>query len=240
MEYDSFQFFTTQNMKYQFSLIAFAAVISFYACKNDTQPQAPGLSEAGATPDSGARDISFAIDTSQTRVLWSCSKPGKTHTGYVKAKDGRAVLRSGSLVGGRVLIDMNSITVTDLEGDSKAQLEAHLKGNSEGKEDDFFNVQKYPYAEFEITRVSPLINDDNYNALVYGNLDIKGLIREIGFRANIQKDTSGLNLISQKFSINRTEWGIHFRSKSIFSGLKDRFIDDEIELEIRMFSVSSS
>ena len=50
------------------------------------------------------------------------------------------VLQNGNITGGEFVIDMNSIACTDLEGDSKGQLEGHLKS------DDFFGVENHPTA----------------------------------------------------------------------------------------------
>ena len=62
------------------------------------------------------------------------------------------------------MIDMNSITVLDLEGDYKANLEAHLKGTVDEKADDFFNVNQFPTANFEVTKIGELTNNPDANA----------------------------------------------------------------------------
>ena len=83
----------------------------------------------------------------ETVETWVTEARRKVEEGTFKAND--SIIESGNFT-----IDMMSIEVTDLEGDDKKSLEAHLKGTVEGKEGDFFNVLKYPTANFVVTGVA--------------------------------------------------------------------------------------
>jgi|GEM_PF-3548867 len=48
---------------------------------------------------------------------------------------------------------MTTINVLDLKGQEKENLENHLEGYANGKEDHFYNVNKYAEANFEIPSV---------------------------------------------------------------------------------------
>jgi hypothetical protein len=41
-----------------------------------------------------------------------------------------------------------------------------------------------------------------------------------------------MTLNTEVFTINRTDWGVNYGSKSVFENLGDKFINDDIELKI--------
>ena len=89
------------------------------------------------------------------------------------------MVNGGKIVGGTFVIDMNSITCTDIKDDQyNAKLVGHLKS------DDFFGVEKFPTATFEITGASPIADaaagQPNYN--VEGNLTIKEILEKHDIR----------------------------------------------------------
>ena len=45
---------------------------------------------------------------------------------------------------------------------------------------------------------------------------------------------STIAVISKGFSINRTEWGIVYKSKNVFKEIGDKFINDEIVLKLKL------
>ena len=131
---------------------------------------------------------------------------------------------------------MNTITNTDMEGDSKTNLENHLKGFAEGKEDHFFDVAKHPTGKFEITKVSKLSGDEEATHLIYGNLTLKGVSKEIAFRALIGIGEERVEVTTPAFTIDRTEWGVNYGSKTVFDDLGDKFVEDAVGLNIVLFA----
>ena len=87
---------------------------------------------------------------------------------------------------------MNSIEVTDegMDESDKRSLENHLKGTVEGKETDFFNVNKYPTATFEITGVT----EENGQKMLQGNLTLKEETKNIQFPVNSSIDGETITL----------------------------------------------
>ncbi|MGB0261158.1 MAG: YceI family protein, partial [Flavobacteriaceae bacterium] len=67
-------------------------------------------------------------------VNWTGYKVTGQHSGTLALKSGSINIQDGQLVGGEFVVDMTSLTVTDLKGKGKANLEGHLKS------DDFFGV----------------------------------------------------------------------------------------------------
>ena len=207
--------------------ILLLALSLFVACKGDKAQKAGAAEEVAETTGQ-----TLSVDTSASIINWTGTKPTGSHTGTVNISEGTLSVKDGNITGGNFTIDMTSISNTDLEGDQKANLEAHLKGSAEGKEDDFFNVAKYPTASFAITKVTKVANSDEGNILVYGNLTMKDVTKNVAFSAKTGMADGTLRVKTNPFKINRTDWGIKFMSNSFFDDLKDNFINDDIELSI--------
>jgi polyisoprenoid-binding protein YceI len=150
--------------------------------------------------------------------------------GTIDIAEGSFYANDSIVESGTFLIDMNSITVTDLEGEDRENLEAHLKGTVEGKEGDFFNVNEYPDAQFEVTGIS----EGNGQTMLQGNLTMRGETKNVEFPVNIDRNGDELELTSETFSIDRTKWKVNYGSKSVFDSLGDNFINDEITLTIKV------
>jgi len=201
------------------------------SCKKDNAAKAVvGAAKEAAKTTAAAKSYSVA---NTSKVMWTGTKPTGAHSGTINVTSGSAQVTDGKLTGGKFVIDMNTIACTDLQGDSKLSLEAHLKGTRDENEvDDFFNVAKFPTAEFELTKTTALSDGSDATHLVYGNLTMKGVTKEVGFKANVNIQDNGIIVKTPEFTINRTDWGIKFMSKNFIEGLKDKFIDDEIKLSL--------
>lgn len=209
------------------ALIAGLSAITF-SCKNEKKNETEAK-EAATAASATEVAIKYTAVPAESTIEWKGSKPTGSHTGTIAIESGVVSIKNNALESGNFLIDMNSITVTDLEaGDGKEDLETHLKGDAEGKEDHFFNVKEYPTAAFEITGVSEV----DGKSVVNGNLTIKGIKKNISFPVNISSTEETVTITSEPFTINRTDWGVNYGSKSIFDNLGDKFINDEIELKI--------
>lgn len=218
--------------------IGFLIAGTFAACNRASDAEVADASEA-QTPTTSAGETYDVVEGTSV-VLWEGYKPGRTHTGTVDIGSGNLVFENDQLVGGSILLNMRSIAVTDLEpGKGKEKLEAHLKGTETGKENDFFSVVKHPTAVFAITKVTALANDPQANHMVYGNLALKGIERNIGFRASIEATGSNIIVTSPLFKIDRTEWDLKFMSNSFFDNLGDNFIEDEIGLSINLVAAKA-
>ena len=216
-------------------LMMFAVVLlvgSISSCK-DSEGAKAGVSDKGEV--AVATGVTMNVDVANSKVLWEGTKPTGAHNGMVNVSEGSVSVKEGKVTGGTFTLDMNSITCLDLEGDSKAGLEGHLKGTAEAEKDDhFFNVKKYPTAKFEITKVTGLAGNPDANSLVYGNLTMKDQTKQVSFKANISTDGKMVRVSAPKFTIDRTQWNVTYGSKSIFDDLKDKFVNDEIGLQIEL------
>lgn len=176
----------------------------------------------------------YVADTAASIVNWSGAKPGTVHTGTINVAEGTFAVTDGNITGGSFLIDMNSIVDTDLEGDYKAGLEAHLKGTATGKEDDFFNVAKYPTSKFEITSVTAIEGDSVNTHEIAGNLTLKDITKNVTFKANVSSNDDGtITATSEQFTIDRTEWDIKFMA-TVIGFPADKAVAPEIGLQINL------
>ena len=217
------------------TLMMFAMILlvgSMTSCK-DSEGAKAEVSNKGEV--AAATGVTMAVDLANSKVLWEGTKPTGSHNGTVNVSGGSVSVKDGKVTGGNFTLDMNSITSLDLEGDNKAGLESHLKGTAEAEKDDhFFNVKKYPTAKFEITKVTGLAGNADANSLVYGNLTMKDQTKQVSFKANIATDGKMVRVSAPKFTIDRTQWNVTYGSKSIFDDLKDKFVNDEIGLQIEL------
>ena len=202
-------------------------------CKNDNRQAQTGEALEVATAKMEA--VEFIVDPTASVIEWQGKKPTGTHTGTIQIAEGTFHANDSIVESGTFVIDMASINVTDLEGDDKANLENHLKGTVEGKEGDFFNINEFPQAKFEVTGISTV----NGQSMLQGNLTMKGETKNVEFPVNINLNGEEIVLTSEPFTIDRTKWKINFKSKSVFDSLGDNFINDEIELTIKVVATKA-
>ena len=217
-------------MKKQILTIAVLVLvtISSFSCKNNEKQTE--ITDAKEIAEKTEAAIAYTVDTNASVIHWTGSKPAGSHTGTLALSSGTISAKEKNIESGDFTIDMNSLTNTDLEGGAKESLEAHLKGTVDEKQKDFFNVREFPTAKFELTG----IKDNGENVTVSGNLTIKDITQNIEFPATVSFSENTMVLKSEQFSIDRTQWDINFMSKSVFDNLKDKFINDQIELIVEV------
>ena len=190
--------------------------------------------EAGDAQEAAAGTDSAEIDTEASVVNWRGFKPGGEHYGTVKLVSGTVYSTDGNLTGGTFVIDMNSINATDIdETQGKGKLEEHLKSA------DFFATDKYPTATFTITKVEAAATDSTTH-IISGNLALLDSVKNISFGATITKGDATAEAKTVKFTIDRTQWGVSYKSKTVLASLKDGFIDDNIELSLDIKTIDES
>ena len=197
------------------------------SCKNNTKEVDATAAEPVAKSDHASEK--YKIDVENSTIEWKGFKPTGPHNGTVAIESGMLTTENNNLQSGDVIIDMTTITALDVKGDKKESLDAHLKGTVKGKEGDFFNVNKYPNASFEITGIT---TNEVGKTILSGNLTLKDIKKNVSFPVTVSTSGNTLSLVSEPFEINRTVWGVNFGSKSVFDNLGDKFINDEIELII--------
>ena len=216
-------------MKYQTIALAgiFALGLSLASCSGSSKGEGSvAASEAAAVSDVAAEALS--VDATASALSWKGFKPGGEHYGKLPISAGQLDIKDDVLHGCYVTIKMDGIIVEDLKAEEGGdKLKAHLEG------EDFFDVAKYPEAKFELTDVpAEGLNIADIKDLKV-NLTLKYVTKNITIPvASIQRDaaTGKYSFTSQTFRINRADWNVKYGSKSFFTGLGDKFINDDIEL----------
>lgn len=161
------------------------------------------------------------INLKQSDITWTGKKIGGSHTGEIKIKSGYFEFKNNALIAGKIVIDMTSITNTDLEdASSKQKLVGHLKS------DDFFGVEKYPTSSFVVTKASKMKNG---KATVSGTITIKGKTDNITFDV-VQKG----NIYTAQMKIDRSKFDVRYGSNSFFANLGNKTIDNIFVLDVKL------
>ena len=161
-------------------------------------------------------DATYQISSDQS-IAWTGKKVGGSHYGEIDVVHGFFNYQNGKIVEGEIIMDMNSIQVTDIkDAEMNAKLVGHLKSP------DFFDVENHPEAVLKITGSS---SNGDYNYVLRGMLTIKGITQDIKFDAIIKPTDEGSALVAVDLGIDRTKYDITYKSKSI-DALLDEFIHD--------------
>lgn len=167
---------------------------------------------------------SYQVNTQSSKVEWVGKKVTGQHNGTVAIKSGSLQLDDDKLTGGSFLIDMTSLTNSDLSGEYKGKLEGHLKS------DDFFGVEKYPTAQLVIMKAVPQ-GPNKYK--VVGDITIKGKTEQIQFPAEVSISNGQVNAVAS-ITIDRSKFDVRYGSGSFFDNLGDKTIYDDFELKVNL------
>lgn len=186
--------------------------------------------EVTETPEASApivlTDGTYTVDTDASTLYWEAYKPIGGHMGGINLESGELIVQNGQARSGSFVIDMDSITNTDIGSDSlNTSFVNHLKS------DDFFSVAEYPTARFDITRVMPYEGEEDYDYEVEGDLSIRDVTDSITMYAKVE--SAGDKLTGHaKAEVDRTKFNIVTRSGSFFENLGDQLIKDIFVLEM--------
>jgi len=163
------------------------------------------------------------INTSSSTIVWTGSKKftsGYKDTGTLSFSRGAFTMNADGSVMGQATVDMNSLTVKKTGvGGGVDTLATHLKS------DDFFSVETYPTADFTIT--------DYKNNILSGDLTIKGITKPVAITVSAWDEME--QSIKGTATIQRTDFGIDFRSEGIVGVAKEQIIADEFKLDFTIF-----
>ncbi len=197
------------------------------SCNNQAKETVETKEAVSAEVTKTNADQTFVINRTSSSLAWEGFEGVKLlaseHNGTINITEGKLLVKDEKVVGGKFNIDMNSIVVLDIPADNSrnAKLTNHLK------DPDFFDVPRFPEANFEITSVEAGNSD---SSIVNGNLTIKGISKNISFPALITKDANTIKA-NAKFYINRKDWGINYRSEN---SLGDKMIRPEMGITINL------
>ena len=160
------------------------------------------------------------INIEKSTIHWLGKKVTGQHEGNISLKSGVLTMEEGRLTGGEFIVDMTSITCTDLEGKSAGNLVGHLKS------DDFFGVDNYPEAKLTFNQIEDK-GEGVYG--ITGDFTIKGQTHPASFDLKMSEGSASSVVI-----IDRSKYGVRYGSNSFFDNLGNKAIDDNFELTVNL------
>ncbi|TXG39166.1 YceI family protein [Seonamhaeicola maritimus] len=197
--------------------------LTVFSCKDKAKEAE--TKEAETTAVAEVTSEKYTVNVAESSIQWKGFKPTGSHVGTIDLESGVLTTSNGKIDSGTFLITMSSLK--DSEGSAK--LEGHLKSA------DFFEVETYPTAVFEVTGVE----ESEGKTLLSGNLTMKDTKNNVTFPVSVSDENGTLTLTSETFTIDRSKWNVKFKSKSFFSDLGEKFINDEIELTVSVKATKS-
>lgn len=193
-----------------------SAPLIFASCDNpadSTTDAKVGDAVEKSADSAGGTKYVFAPES---KVNFIGSKVTGSHKGGFKTLNGHFTITDGAPVGNdhKVVIDMNS-TWSDAD-----KLTEHLKSA------DFFDVEKFPQATFDVTEIK---KDSDTTYQVAGNFDFHGVTKNISFPATVTQNGDSVK-IQSKFDINRKDFGV------VYAGKQDDLIRDEVIIELDLIA----
>jgi polyisoprenoid-binding protein YceI len=167
----------------------------------------------------------FDIVREQSGIDWTGRKINGSHNGTIGIQAGTITLENDKVTGGKFVIDTKSIKILDVtDPGTNAQFAGHLAS------DDFFSSDAFPTAVFETNAVVP-IKTGLYH--VDGSLTIKGITAPVEFDVTVAINGSTIKA-SGKMTVDRTLYGMKFRSGNFFKDLGDTLIYNDFDLTVHI------
>lgn len=201
------------------------AGITFTAFKNSENKDVTATSSGIKTKNTPGSQIIYDLDVEKSTFAWTGKKVTGEHSGNVKISNGKVFLNKGKLIGGEFEVDMNTIT----DESSNDRLVNHLKS------EDFFDVANHPKSTFKVKVWAPIEDSQPGapNYYVKGDLTIRGTTKEISFPATVNMNDKSITALAD-FTIDRTDYGVKYRSGKFFPDIGDKMIYDEFNIKINL------
>ena len=178
------------------------------------------------------KSVTYKLQTQLSTLGWEGAAVTHGHVGTIQFSSGELSVQGERVTGGVVIVDMKTIKATDIKDDeTQAKFVGHMGG------EDFFMSGQYPTATFKITSVTPIKGAaaDANNATLSGDMTIKGITNRISFPAKVGVK-NGMAAASGEVVIDRTKYGLKYGSKSFFSSIGDKAINDEFTLKFNVIA----
>ncbi len=200
-----------------------AATLFFAACNNAPKGDTAEVTEEETVSGATMEGTPYTVQPSSMVGFYGAT-PTHGQNGEFAISEGTLYVNEGNLSGGKVMADLNNMTVTTdgLEDEKKTKLKDHLLS------EDFFNAAANPSVMFEITGATALEGDAENTHTISGNLTMNGKTNGISFPAKVTMGENDLNA-KAKFVINRKDWGMAYKNDK---SLGDEWIYDDVEMTL--------
>lgn len=171
----------------------------------------------------------YRVDAEKSALEWIGRNFNNRHLGRIAITSGSLIIREGIPREGSVVLDMNSITNSDLQDAGwREVLINHLKSA------DFFAVKRFPTATFTLTgwTSQPGATMEAQSGTVTGALTIKDVTRTVSFPAAISPQADGSIKAHALLDLDRTLWNVNYGSSRLFERLGMHLVRDSITVEL--------
>jgi len=218
-------------MKQIISIITFT-IYACIGCKNPPKADSAKIT-AMQEAQHESKGYEYKADIQKSNVQFTGVTPVRGEHGTLSLREGVLTISEKNIAGGHFIIDVTSLKAFDDNGSANEKYQGHLKSP------DFFDAEKFPTANFEITKVQPISTKDttlvmkDATHLVSGNLTIRDVTKGISFPARINFE-SGNIIADASFNIDRMQWGINY---NIDKSKGPKYIKPEINLKLHLEAV---
>lgn len=203
-------------MRLSLKLTALSLFLFVAACHDPASDKSKAVTSEPAkqaSPQAAAAGQKYVITPQNSKIEFTASKVSGHHNGSFQKFNGEVDYVGNDPTKSRVsiTIDMSSVN-TDTP-----KLTEHLKTP------DFFDVAKFPQAQFVSTEIKAG-GEKGASHTVTGNLTLHGITKAVSFPATIAV-TGDTATVDSDFAINRKDFGINF------AGAADDLIRDNVVLK---------
>lgn len=201
-----------------FSLTIASAMI---ACGGADKKVEDTTSEEANTTEEVVEAKEYSLNTAESQVMWEGTMLGLySHNGTVGITEGNLVMEGDNVTGGSFVVDLKSMQPTDEnyteeEGHTAADLVGHLSSG------DFFMVDSFPTASFEIIAHDAATNTITGNLTVRGNTN-EETVEEVVI--NLEEGTA-----TGKLVFDRTKYEVSFSHPA-----EEMVLSDDITLMVNL------
>ena len=155
------------------------------------------------------------------RIEWKGSTAIKSHEGLLSPQSFDVSLgEEGTIESLSVVIDMDSIDVTDITGNKRDKLMGRLRS------EDFFFVSEYPTASFTMAEFK--------DGQLHGKITIRGITKDSIIPVNVEPVGDNQWKLSGKFSFNRHDFDVNYQNSGLSGATKNKFIRKAIEVSVEL------
>lgn len=197
------------------------------SCSNETNVETGEEQDVNLVENN--ETVEFNTISEDSRVAWRAWHLGGVmeRSGNISLSNASFLVNNNELTNVKVDLDMNSFTVESFPADdteSGPSLTGHLQSA------DFFDVENYPKATFEMTEIES--TDGDYNSTVTGNLTIMKSTKSITFSANVEVTVNGVSFISENFIVDRADWNLTYNVEGTEGVPTDYIISNDLGFTI--------
>lgn len=166
-----------------------------------------------------SEETTYQLDAAESAVMWKGSMLGMySHEGTLNIKEGFITTVDGKVTGGKVVVDMSSMSPTDANFDEEKtpdKLVGHLSSA------DFFDVANFPTASLNVTSVKE--SKGSGKLTVRGNtgtvefVDVNSVVEDDRFKAKAN------------MTFDRTAYDVSWSHP-----IKENVLSNDIEIQIEL------